>query len=158
MPWSVLSNPAILEAMGRMCSIRNPHLRTIPAWCTPLCNYSPCWLPHLNPSPGGRKAARNLILAMNGSNPSPRQTMCLSPNPFLTDERRYFLYCPEDTHNQLVEQAYAARGLIQRNRNVSAFPPMPPATVSTHNALKTCTWMIYLAQKGGCTPSATISA
>ena len=42
-----------------------------------------------------------------------------------------FYIVPEDTHNQLVEQAYAARGFdTEEQKSPPAFPHMPPATVS----------------------------
>ena len=52
--------------------------------------------------------------------------MCPFPNPFPPDERRYF-YIVEDTHNQLVEQAYAARGFdTEEQKCLPRRPCHPP--------------------------------
>ena len=158
-PWSVPSNPVILVAMGRMCSIRNPHHPTIPAWC-PRCVITPHVGSRTYESVArqAEKAACNLILAMNGEQPLAQANNVPIPTHFPLMSEDTFYIVPEDTHNQLVEQAYAARGFdVEEQKSPPAFPPMPPATVSVPQCIKSpapgrSLWL----KTGGCTPSATI--
>ena len=70
-----------------------------------------------------------------------------------------FYIVPEDTHNQLVEQAYAARGFdTEEQKCASRFSAHATRHgIRTHNALKALHLDdLFGSKKGGCTPSATI--
>ena len=68
---------------------------------------------------------------MNGEQPLAQANDVPIPQPFPLMSEDTFYIVPEDTHNQLVEQAYAARGFdTEEQKSPPAFPPMPPATVS----------------------------
>ena len=70
-----------------------------------------------------------------------------------------FYIVPEYTHNQLVEQAYAARGFdTEEQKCASRFSAHATRHgIRTHNALKALHLDdLFGSKKGGCTPSATI--
>ena len=79
--------------------------------------------------------------------------MCLSPTPFPLMSEDTFYIVPEDTHNQLVEQAYAARGFDTRNRNrLPLFRPCHPPRYPYPQCIKSpapgrSLWL----KTGGCT-------
>ena len=70
-----------------------------------------------------------------------------------------FYIVPEDTHNQLVEQAYAARGFdTEEQKCASRFSAHATRHgIRTHNALKALHLDdLFGTKQGGCTPSAKI--
>ena len=70
-----------------------------------------------------------------------------------------FYIVPEDTHNHLVEQAYAARGFdTEEQKCASRFSAHATLHgIRTHNALKALHLDdLFGSKQGGCTPSSTI--
>jgi len=70
-----------------------------------------------------------------------------------------FYIVPEDTHNQLVEQAYAGRGVdSEEQKCASRFSAHATRHgIRTHNALKALHLDdLFGTKQGGCTPSAKI--
>ena len=66
-----------------------------------------------------------------------------------------FYIVPEDTHNQLVEQAYAARGFdTEEQKCASRFSAHATRHgIRTHNALKALHLDdLFGSKQGGCTP------